>query len=220
MNNATEDTRYVIQVDYMFLRLGPDDQPLTVLTAMDVVRGIGGATVVQNKGLSDGHPAKWLKHFVENLGYNRTCLQSDSENAVKAVVNKAAETLADCTTRVTEVHDHKANGAVERWHRTLQEQIRAISIQLKTDCGIEVKAKDKVIEWIVRHAGWALHHYHGIRGGQTGYYLLNGRTYDGTVVNFGEKVMYHKPVDTSGGNPLRAPSSRQDGQAAFGWESS
>ena len=113
MNNATEDTRYVIQVDYMFLRLGPDDQPLTVLTEMDVVRGIGGATVVQNKGLSDGHPAKWLKHFVENLGYNRTCLQSDSENAVKAVVNKAAETLADCTTRVTEVHDHKANGAVE-----------------------------------------------------------------------------------------------------------
>ena len=112
--NQDEEMRAKIQIDYTFLKTGPEEPTIVVLTALDVINGIGGATVVKNKGISDGHPVKWLKAFLEETGHVKLVIQSDPEASIKAVAAKVSEEMKDVKVQETQVHDHRANGAVER----------------------------------------------------------------------------------------------------------
>ena len=60
------EERNVVQVDYAFLKARAVDPTITVLTAFDLDRGIGGATTVTQKGLADGFPEKWLEAFLHH----------------------------------------------------------------------------------------------------------------------------------------------------------
>ena len=115
----TEETKHVIQIDYTFLKVNLEDNMNTVLTAVDVVTGIGGATVVKAKGLADGQPVKWLKPFVESMGHRSVAIQSDVETSIRIVAYKVANELEYATCKETERDDHISNGVVKRWHRAL-----------------------------------------------------------------------------------------------------
>ena len=71
-----------------------------------------------------------------------------------------SEEMKDVKVQETQVHDHRANGAVERWHRTLQQQTRAVLLQFRLSSGVEVPGKSIVLEWMLRHAVWSLFHFH------------------------------------------------------------
>ena len=82
-NDPDFDKRKVVQVDYAFLKTHVTDPKITVLTAFDVERGIGGATTVKQKGLSDGFPEKWLEEFLRGTGYDKITVQVDPREPIE-----------------------------------------------------------------------------------------------------------------------------------------
>ena len=169
----------MIQVDYAFLKIGESDPTITVLTAFDVDRGIGGATTVIQKGLADGFPEKWLEEFLHGTGYDKITVQVDPESSVEAVAKKATGKMPDTIVCWTKRDDYQNEG-VELWHRTLEGQIRAVSLELDTHMEERVLSEDSgLIAWIVLHSVWTLYCYHPIRRGKTRFELMEGHKYEG-----------------------------------------
>eukprot|EP00971_Amphidinium_carterae_P022949 452633-Amphidinium_carterae.1 len=58
-------------------------------------------------------------------GFGGSILQVDNEPSILALVQQAAKELA-IPWRAAPAHDHQSHGAIERFHKTLFAQVRAI----------------------------------------------------------------------------------------------
>ena len=56
--------------------------------------------------------------------------------------------------RVAPKHASAAQGAVERFHETLDGQGRALRLHVEMAYNLSVTNKDSIMPWIARHAGW------------------------------------------------------------------
>ena len=113
--------------------------------------------------------------FLRGTGYDKITVQVDPESSSKAVAKKVTGKLTDAKVRETKRDDHQANGGVERWHRTIEGQVRAVTLDLYTHMEERVLSDDSgLIAWTVRHSVWILYCYHPIRRGKTGFELMDG----------------------------------------------
>ena len=98
------------------------------------------------------------------------------------------------------MHSHQSLGAVERFHRTIQEEIRVLRLEVEKRGKFVVKLEDPLVTWLVHHAGWLLMRFHVPRPlGHTPFYHVRGANYAGGLAYFGEVVLGRFPDDLSAG---------------------
>ena len=102
-----------------------------------------------------------MDKLLDDLGYaNKVILQTDQEpgimDLVKAVASKRKGTVI---LQTTPRYRSSSNGGVERFHRSMQGLARTWKCALERTYNINLKAKDTLVKWLVRHASWIVTHY-------------------------------------------------------------
>ena len=88
----------------------------------------------------------------------------------------------------------QAQGSVERFHRTLMGQVRAIKLQLENNYGIKLNSKHPIMTWLVKHSAYLLNRYSIHSEGNTSYYRRWGKKHKTPICEFGETVLYMLPT--------------------------
>jgi hypothetical protein len=187
----------ITQIDFMFIG------SLTVLTCYVVDTNAGAATGIQDKGGDISYAVAWLVRTLNKLGVTRRILQTDQEPSIEAIATKAAQQREHSTMlRTSPRRSHQSIGAVERWHRSVQEQFRAVKLQAETSLGHTIKDGQPLCAWILRHAAWLLHRFQVTRSqGTTAFARTTGRNYSGRVAEFVEQVLALQPQPVHGRGP-------------------
>jgi len=116
-----------IQVDFNFGGTSGSVMRI-ILTACDVQTGLISATVVPSKEVTK-YSVTFMTNFVMEAG--RTCgiLISDSEPALKGLVNRVVQEMAGLTKRFAPQYSSKSLGSVGQAQQRLVAQIRALRLQ-------------------------------------------------------------------------------------------
>ncbi|CAE8619652.1 unnamed protein product [Polarella glacialis] len=177
----------LVQMDYTFI------EAVKLLTAYLLDRGYGAATVVQSKG-PELYAVSWLVNWLDQLGLEDVTLHIDPEAALRAVAERVRALRQKRTLiQETPVRSPQSIGGVSRYQRSLQEQIRALRLQLEESLNSEIDVEDAIVTWIVRHAAWLLARFAPWRDGAAPYTRHRGAPYRGKVVEFGEYVLAMNP---------------------------
>ncbi|CAE8585279.1 unnamed protein product, partial [Polarella glacialis] len=173
----------LVQMDYTFM------EKLKLLTAYLLDHGYGAATVVQSKG-PELYAISWLLKLLDQLGLEDVMLHIDPEAALRAVAEKI-RAMRQKKTLIQEapVRSPQSIGGVSRYQRSLQEQIRALRLQLQESLNSEIGVEDAIVTWMVRHAAWLLARFAPWREGAAPYTRHRGAPYRGKVVQFGEYAL-------------------------------
>ena len=147
--------------------------------------------MVPRKGLASEHSAKVLQEDLKKLGYGTVLLKCDGEPALKAVQEEVARQRTGQTLlENSPVGDSQANGAAERAVQSVSAQIQAVRLGLEQRLGAQVSGSHPLTTWIVEHASDLLNKFLKGDDGKTPYQRLRGKTFQGTTVEFGERVHY------------------------------
>ena len=177
--------------DYGFMGARGDDDTQAILVIKDRRTRMHFSHVVPRKGLASEHGAKVLLEDLKKLGYGTILLKCDGEPALKAVQEEVARQRSGQTLlENSPVGDSQANGAAERAVQSVSEQIRVIRLGLERRLGVRVPGAHPVTTWIVEHASDLLNKFLKGDDGKTPYQRLRGKTFNGTTVEFGERVHY------------------------------
>eukprot|EP00971_Amphidinium_carterae_P170466 3377642-Amphidinium_carterae.1 len=111
-----------------------------------------------------------LKKFVMENGFGGSILQVDNEPSILALVQQVAKELA-IPWRAAASHEHQSQGAIERIHKTLFAQVRAIRFDLvdRYQLGQPDNVPEKLLPWILQHACFAINRYLVHSDGLTNY---------------------------------------------------
>ncbi len=110
----------MVQLDYTFV----DGDPILDLYA-DKTR-CGAGTVVEKKGATI-FAVQWILKKLEQFGLLGIKLRTDPEHSIVAIAHEVKRLRTHRTlVETTPEADHQAIGSVERFHRILQDQLRAL----------------------------------------------------------------------------------------------
>ena len=91
---------------------------------------------------------------------NNTVIQSDNEDFLIALLKAAATAMgSNIAVRQSPAYTSQAQGSVERFHRTLVEQVRAHKLQLENNYNTRLTSKHPIMPWMVKHAAYLLNRY-------------------------------------------------------------
>ena len=129
---------------------------IVLLTAIDTLTGMVMACQLPSKAVSE-YAGIELKAFLMDAGRSGdVILQSDQEPAIMTQVKKVAQALPNVKVRQAPVYSSGSQGAVERWHQTLNGQITTFISVLKNKLNIDIDAHSPLLPWIVRHSAWVI----------------------------------------------------------------
>ena len=155
----------VIQVDLMYYKALGEKQTTSVLTAVDVETGMCMAIQLEDKTQHVQYLSVCLQQFLMECGrthaiLNNTVLQSDQEDFIISLLKMVATAMgSNIAVRQAPAYTSQAQGSVERFHRTLMGQVRALKLQLETNYGIKLNSKHPIMPWLVKHAAYLLNRY-------------------------------------------------------------
>ena len=181
------DRQPVIQVDYCFHSTDPKLPLRKLLTAVDIVTGLGMTIVIPSKG-NDDYAAAELKKFIYECGRTFGILQYDQESSLKALCTRVCAELGGLSIRAAPKGHSQAQGSVGQMQRTFYGQLRAILYQIEESAGIEVNSDCCIYPWCVKHCQWLLNRFLVHTDGRTSYFRKWSRDYAGGLCCFGELV--------------------------------
>ena len=181
------DRQPVIQVDYCFHSTDPKLPLRKLLTAVDIVTGLGMTIVIPSKG-NDDYAAAELKKFIYECGRTFGIVQYDQESSLKALCTRVCAELGGLSIRAAPKGHSQAQGSVGQMQRTFYGQLRAILYQIEESAGIEVNSDCCIYPWCVKHCQWLLNRFLVHSDGRTSYFRRWGRDYAGGLCCFGELV--------------------------------
>ena len=120
-------------MDYGFLQdphlppRSPQQRPLTILTMLETTTGLANGILTTRKG-DTTHQRQQIKKWITTNGFANSTLQTDSEAAILQLGEHVACELG-LRFSASPPHSHQSNGAVERLHRSLFDQLRAVRLQ-------------------------------------------------------------------------------------------
>ena len=117
----------VIQLDYAFLGDNSENPQVTLVTAIDLLSGLGLSRVVPSKGRSVYAQAE-LRRFVLETGRTFGILQIDPEPSLKALVAEITSEVGGLSVRHSPSGWKQAQGAVGTLQSNLYAQIRALKL--------------------------------------------------------------------------------------------
>ena len=147
---------------------------LPVLTAI-AETGMAMAVQVQDKSQEFHYLVKCLQTFLYECGraqasLSPTTLPSDQEDYLIQLLKATALAMGgNIAVRQSPTYSSQSHGSVERFHRTLVGQMRALVQQVPTNYDINITNKHPILPWIVRHAVYLLNRYAVHNDGQTSY---------------------------------------------------
>ena len=122
---------------------------------------------------------------------NSSILQSDQEDHLIALLHTAASKMGgNITIRQSPAYSSQAQGSVERFHRTLMGQVRALKLQLENSYNTRLTSKHPIMPWMVKHAAYLLNRYAVHADGNTSYYRRWNKEHKTPICEFGETVLY------------------------------
>ena len=149
----------VIQLDYAFLGDNSENPQVTLVTAIDLLSGLGLSRVVPSKGRSV-HAQAELRRFVLETGRTFGILQIDPEPSLKALVAEITSEAGGLSVRHSPTGWKQAQGAVGTLQSNLYAQIRALKLDLEARYpGFDLSITHPLFSWLVKHAQWLLNRY-------------------------------------------------------------
>lgn len=194
-----------VQVDYMFVKeeKGKEDK-LTFFTGYIPRTGRGFVTQVFSKGTADQCPQRVLKGFLQENGLGAgATLRLDPEGAVATVVEQLIKENKGFIPERTPRKSSQSLGGCERWHQSVQGQLRTLKLQHEKNYARQRTTKDKGVPWAAQHAGWLVERFQRRANGCTAFENQKGYPYEGEVMEFSECVMWREPGENR--EKLRSP---------------
>ena len=92
--------------------------------------------------------------------------------------------------RASPPHSHQSNGAVERLHRTLFDQLRAVRLQWALSLGVQPeRLPQQSLPWLLQHSVFILNKYLVKDTGTTAHQNNYHKAYNNPICQFGEAVL-------------------------------
>ena len=186
----------VIQVDFTYMKAFGDKQVLPVLTAIDVESGMAMAVLVQDKNQQQQYLVRCLQTFMFECGraqatLSPTTLQTDQEEFILNLLKTVAQNLgANINVRQSPAYSSQSQGSIERYHRTLMGQVRALLQQVTISYNLTLSVQHPILPWIVRHAAWLLNRYAIHNDGQTSYQRRWQKDHKAPLCEMAETIQY------------------------------
>eukprot|EP00435_Cladocopium_sp_Y103_P041886 s2323_g11.t1 len=122
----------VVQFDFCFFKAHGETKTSTVLTGIDVQTGMCTAVLITDKQKDFQHNVQSIQAFLLECGrvqavLNSTVLQTDQEDHLIALLKATASRMGgNISVRQAPAYSPQSQGSVERFHRTLMGQVRAL----------------------------------------------------------------------------------------------
>ena len=154
---------------------------ITILSLIESTTGMSQAIMTHRKGITK-HQLHQAKKWIITNGFSDAVIQCDAETSLIQLTEKLASELG-LQHRVSPPYSHQSQGRVERFHRTLHEQIRTIRYQWAAHLGIRASALPPAsLPWIIQHAVFIANRYIIHNNGATSYSNNYHREYDGVIL--------------------------------------
>ena len=158
------------------------------MTAIDAETGMAMAVQVQDKLQQFHYLVKCLQAFLYECGRSQailspTTLHPDQEDYLIQLLKATASAMGGhIAVRQSPTYPSQSHGNVERFHRTLLGQVRALVQQVSANYDIHITNKHPILPWIVRHAVYLLNRHAVHNDGQTSYQRRWGKDHNFTPV--------------------------------------
>ena len=194
-----------VQIDYQYMSASGDScgelqSKATLLTVVDVDQGYMAQLVVSKKG-DDAFAIRFVSSFLDRMRCDEVRLKHDNEPSLTQLVDKVKCFRMPRKTTLEPIirAEHEMVGAVERAHRTLQANMRAMKLDIKARFLFDLVPGHTLFAWLARHVAWCVTRFQprGARG-TTAYESRTGNCYKSPLVPFAETVMVRVPIDPPG----------------------
>ena len=187
-----EDDQEIVQIDYMY-PLGLEGR--RAISAVDAKRGYGISSMVQLKGSSDAFAVRLVVEFLSEVGHDPVILQCDPEASITDFCRSvAAKHRGKVLLRVTPRASSVSNGAVERFHQSVQGVTATLTAAVEQAYGVMIDKDHLLIPWAIRHASWLYTRFQRHADGETSFKAFMQRDYKGEVYVFVEQVWAPKEL--------------------------
>ena len=190
----------VVQCDFAYIKGIHDKQVIPVLTAIDVETGMSMAIMVQDKQKQFTYLTQCLQTFLTECGRTQailapTILQSDQEEYLVSLLKTTARTIgSNITVRQSPAYSSQSQGSIERFHRTLFNQVRTLTAQLRSNYKLNnISINHPIMPWVIRHAAYLLNRYAIHNDGKTSYFRRWNKEHKTPLCEFGETIQYMIP---------------------------
>ena len=102
---------------------------------LETTTGLANAVLTTRKG-DITHQRQQIKKWITTNGFANSIQQTDSESEILQLGDHVARDLG-LRFRSGPPHSHQSNGAIERLHRTLFDELRAVRLQWSHNLGIQ-----------------------------------------------------------------------------------
>ena len=108
-----------------------------------------------------------------------------------ALLRKVSIDMVNVKLRQSPAYSSESQGVVERYHQTLQGQIRTFCVQLKERVNLDIDSSSALLPWIVKHSAWTLSRFLVHSSDKlTSYARRWGQSYGSPICSFGESVYF------------------------------
>ena len=109
-----------------------------------------------------------------------------------SLLKTTARTIGrNITVRQSPAYSSQPQGSIERFHRTLFNQVRTLTAQLKSNYKLNIiRINHPIMPWVIRHAAYLLNRYAIHNDGKTSYFRRWNKEHKTPLCEFGETIQY------------------------------
>eukprot|EP00971_Amphidinium_carterae_P337087 6473751-Amphidinium_carterae.1 len=195
-----------VHLDYFFPRDGPGEDSITAVVMREEQTRAIAAHVVPRKGDVEWVVIQLHRDLLKWGVRGNLTMKCDQEESIKSLLDGLAKrrSEAEPSSRTiiehSPVKDSSGNGIAEVSVRAVEEMTRCLKLGLEERIKKKISVQHKVFAWLVEHAADVLTKYALGDDGMSAYKRLKGKSYRGTLFEFGQHVMYRvsgKPQGSS-----------------------
>ena len=174
---------------------------LSILVGVERDTGAKVSVVVPQKGTTGKYASGEVVNFINEQGcaFKEVVVKSDQENAIKYVVDDVcmARTGAKTIKMLAPVEVKGSNGVIERAVQSVEGQLRTMKDILDVRYKQVIPVKHCIVTFLVKYASILLNKMEIGHDGKTAEQRTRGRKSAVLGLEFGEKVLYKRRLETS-----------------------
>ena len=151
---------------------------------------MSGAVIVPDLSANQA-AVKTFKKFIAVNGFTKSVLQCDGHSGLLAFQEQVGQEMS-LPTQISPPYSHQSQGTIERFHKTLYGQVRAIRIGLADHLNVDADHLDAAFTpWIIQHAAFQINRFLVRSDGKTSFEKIFKKPQRSPIVHFGERVLAH-----------------------------
>ena len=174
---------------------------LAILVGVERNTGMKFSIVVPQKGTFGKYASNEAVNFIHEQGcaFRDVVIKSDQENSMKYVIEDVcmARTGAKTVKMNSPVKSSGSNGVVERAAQAVEGQLRTMKDALDTRYGQVIPVEHCIVVWLVKYVSILLNKMEIGHDGKTAEQRGRGRKSAVLGLEFGERVLYKKRLESS-----------------------